>query len=146
MRAVVQRVSEAKVSINCEITGKIQAGILVLLAFTISDTLKEIEWMANKLVNLRIFSDEQQKMNRSLLDINGGILLVSNFTLYGNAQRGFRPSFTDAAPADIAEKMYNQMVEFMKLKYPIKIETGIFGAMMKVELVNDGPVTIIIES
>jgi D-aminoacyl-tRNA deacylase len=146
MRAIVQRVSEAKVIVDEKMTGQIDNGLLVLIAVTEADTIKEIEWMANKLVNLRIFNDDQQKMNKSVIDVGGGILLVSNFTLYGNVQRGFRPSFIEAAPAAIAEKLYNQMVEFMKNKYPIKIETGIFGAMMAVELINDGPVTIIIDT
>jgi D-tyrosyl-tRNA(Tyr) deacylase len=145
MRAIVQRVSKAKVTVDNVITGKIQKGLLVLLAISQTDTFKEIEWMANKLVNLRIFSDEQQKMNKSVLDNEGAILIVSNFTLYGSVERGFRPSFTGSAPAEFAEKMYDEMVKYMREIYPVRIETGIFGAMMDVELINDGPVTLIID-
>lgn len=145
MRVVIQRVSKAEVKTGEEICGKIDAGLLVLLAVRESDNDEIMHWMANKIVNLRIFQDEDGRMNRSVLDINGGILLISNFTLYGDAKKGFRPSFGKAAPPEIAAPLYHKMIEYMKEKYTVKIESGIFGAMMDIEFVNSGPVTIIIE-
>tara|TARA_B100000614_G_C14385401_1_gene427361 strand:+ start:54 stop:491 length:438 start_codon:yes stop_codon:yes gene_type:complete len=144
MKAVVQRVKHAKVEIDGRIAGKIDHGILVLLGIIDGDKEK-IEWMAKKLVNLRIFPDSEGKMNRSVSDEGGGILIVSNFTLYGDVQKGTRPSFGRAAHPDISEPIYDEMIKYMRENFDVNIETGEFGAMMEVSLVNDGPVTIIIE-
>lgn len=145
MKVVVQRVKKASVKINGQIKGEISAGLLVFVAFKEDDGIEQIKWFANKLANLRIFNDEEGKMNKSALDVNGEMLIISNFTLYGDVQRGFRPSFTDSAPANIAEPLYDEFVKYLKENYPLKIEDGVFGAMMDIELINDGPVTIIIE-
>ena len=145
MRAVVQRVLRASVKVNGEVTGEIDSGLLVLTGFAATDTIDEIKWFSNKLVNLRVFNDENQKMNKSVIDINGSLLIVSNFTVYGDAARGFRPSYSHAAAADYADKLYSTFIEYLRSNFAVKIETGIFQAMMAVELVNDGPVTIILE-
>jgi len=145
MKVVVQKVSCASVKIDGKITGEIGEGLLVLVGFSEGDNREAIKWMCNKLVNLRIFPDEEHKMNKSVVDCNGGILLVSNFTLYGDAQKGFRPSFSKAAILTQAEPFYDFMLEYLKNNYKLKIESGRFGAMMDVELINNGPVTIIIE-
>jgi D-tyrosyl-tRNA(Tyr) deacylase len=145
MRAVVQRVKQAKCTIEGKVAGEIGNGMVVLLAITHSDSHDTIKWMCNKLVNLRIFPDEENKMNKSIIDAGGGILLVSNFTLYGDTQKGFRPSFIQSAPPEIAIPVYNEMVDYLKSNYHINIATGEFGAMMDIELINDGPVTIIVE-
>lgn len=145
MRAVVQRVSRAKVTIEGKVEGEIQKGLLVLIAISNSDNTGTMKWMCSKLVNLRIFPDSEGKMNLSLSDTGGGLLLISNFTLYGNVQRGFRPSFTESAHPTISEPLYLEMVSYLKENYPLQIESGIFGAMMDIELVNDGPVTVIID-
>ena len=145
MKSVVQRVSKANVKINGKVVGEIGKGIVVFLAVSKEDNDDTIKWMVNKLINLRIFSDENDKMNRSILDIGGEILLISNFTLYGDAKRGYRPSFTESAPPEISEPIYNKIIQLMRSNYPINIQTGEFGAMMDVELINDGPVTIIID-
>lgn len=144
MRAVIQRVSEAQVSVNDKIKGQIEHGILILLGIGENDNSKLIDWMANKIINLRIFNDEEGKMNNSVLDVNGGILLISNFTLYGDAMKGFRPSFVKAAKPHISEPLYEEMIEKLN-ESGLKIQTGIFGAMMDVKLINSGPVTIQIE-
>lgn len=144
MKAIVQRVSKASVKVNDKITGEISNGIMVLLGITYNDDNKVIDWIVNKLINLRIFPDDEGKLNRSVIDIKGGVLLVSNFTLYGDTKKGFRPSFGYAATPDISEPIYNIVVEKLK-ESGLLIQTGIFGAMMDVELINDGPVTIIIE-
>lgn len=145
MKAVVQRVKSAKVTIDGKINGQIQKGLLVLLGITHSDDSKTIDWMCNKLLNLRIFNDDNDKMNLSVSDIEGGILVISNFTLYADARKGFRPSYTDAAPPEVSEPIYNQFMLALKNSTNLSIQEGIFGAMMDVELINDGPVTIIIE-
>ena len=145
MKAVIQRVSRAKVDIEGKTVGSINAGLLVLVAICENDGIKEIEWMSNKIVNLRVFPDDEDKMNRSVVDINGGILLISNFTVYGDVKKGFRPNFMKSASAEISEPLYNRMLDYMRSKYSIPVEAGEFGAMMNIELVNDGPVTIIIE-
>lgn len=145
MRVLLQRVKQASVTVNGVITGQIAHGILVFVGIAANDTVHEIEWMSHKITNLRIFSDEDGKMNRSVSDVQGGILLVSQFTLYGDAQKGLRPSYINAAPPEIAEPLYNQMLEHLRDKSGLRVEAGIFAAMMDVELINDGPVTIWLE-
>ena len=146
MRAVIQRVKEARVSVDNRVVGQIGKGILVLLGVGKSDSQNDLIWTADKIVNLRIFEDENGKMNLSLLDIRGELLVVSQFTLYGDARKGRRPSFTDAAPPEKGKEMYEEFVRYLKDKYDIKVETGEFGAMMYVHLVNWGPVTILLDS
>ncbi len=147
MKAVVQRVKSAKVSVENNVVGQIEAGILVFIGISSEDTTKTTEWMANKLANLRIFNDENDKMNLSVSDISGGILLISNFTLYGDAKKGFRPNYLAAAPPDFSKPYFENFVKYMQTNYSqnINIQQGIFGASMEVDLVNDGPVTLIIE-
>ena len=145
MRAIIQRVKRAKVTVDSVISGEIGKGLMVLLGITHGDTLEQVEWIAHKIANLRIFSDAEGKMNLSVKDIEGKVLVVSNFTLYGDAKKGFRPSYIDAARPEIAEPLYNAVCEELRSKHAITVSTGRFGAMMDVELVNDGPVTISIE-
>jgi len=145
MRAVVQRVLNANVKVDGEITGEIQKGILVFLGVTHDDQNADYEWISEKVANLRIFEDENEKMNYSLKDVNGEILLISQFTLYGDARKGRRPSYTGAAAPDYAEKKYEECGKYLE-KMGIKVAYGIFGADMKVDLVNDGPVTILLDS
>lgn len=145
MRAVVQRVSRAKVTVDGEVTGEIGNGILLLLGVAASDETTDADYLLEKTLNLRIFEDESGKMNLSLLDINGGMLVVSQFTLYGDTRRGRRPSFIAAAPPEKANELYEYFVAQSR-KQINKVETGRFQAMMDVELVNDGPVTILIDS
>lgn len=145
MRAVIQRVKHASVKIDNEIIGKIDKGYLILLGICHEDTKKELEWLAKKIKDLRIFEDEDERMNLSLEDVNGEVLVVSQFTLYANCIKGRRPSFIKAARPDLAEKLYLDFVDIFK-SFGIKTETGSFGADMKVELLNDGPVTIIIDT
>ena len=144
MRAVVQRVTEARVDVAGEIVGKIGAGLLVLLGVGFDDTPADAQYLVDKITNLRIFDDDEGKMNRSLLETHGSMLVVSQFTLYGDVRRGRRPSYSDAAEPDKANHLYQ---EFIKRVSPvIHVETGVFQAMMKVSLVNDGPVTILLDS
>ncbi len=145
MRAIVQRVSKAAVRIDTRTCGEIGKGIVVFLGVRNTDNEDTIKWMANKLVNLRIFPDEDEKMNLSVDDVKGGILIVSNFTLYGDARKGFRPSYAEAADPEIAEPVYERFVAYLKHNTDLEIKTGIFGAMMSVDLTNDGPVTLLIE-
>jgi D-tyrosyl-tRNA(Tyr) deacylase len=145
MKIVVQRVSSSSVEVNGNITGSINQGVMLLIGIHESDTKETIEWCCNKVVNLRIFEDDEGKMNRSVADIDGGILLVPQFTLYGDASKGTRPSFINAASPGIAEPLFDQMVDLFKEMYSGPVETGVFGAMMNVSLVNDGPVTILLE-
>ena len=144
MRFLVQRVKEASVEVNQQLVGKIQKGYLVLIGITHTDTEKEADFLVNKLINLRIFTDENDKMNLNLKQVNGEILLVSQFTLYGNASHGNRPDFIEAARPEYAKKMYEYIIEKVK-ENGINTQTGIFGADMKVHLINDGPVTIMLE-
>jgi D-tyrosyl-tRNA(Tyr) deacylase len=145
MRAVIQRVSRAKVTVDSEITGEIGAGILVLLGVSRDDTEKEALFLLEKTLNLRIFEDADGKMNLSLLDIKGELLVVSQFTLYGDARKGRRPSFIEAAAPDEANRLYEFFVAEAR-KQIERVGTGRFQAMMDVELVNDGPVTILLDS
>ena len=146
MRAVVQRVKEAEVKIDGNTQGKIDKGFLVLLGITHEDTEKDVEWLANKIKGLRVFEDEDGKMNLGLDDIKGEILIVSQFTLYGNCLKGKRPSFVKAARPEIAIPLYEKFIETFKSFDLNKVETGIFGADMKVSLINDGPVTLVIDT
>jgi D-tyrosyl-tRNA(Tyr) deacylase len=145
MRAVVQRVSRASVRVAAAVTGEIGRGLLVLLGVKGNDSEKEADYLAEKIANLRIFPDERDKMNLSVLDISGAILVVSQFTLYGDCRKGRRPSYNDAAPPELAERLYEYLVGRLK-KCSLKVATGRFQAMMAVELVNDGPVTILLDS
>ncbi|MGD9628161.1 MAG: D-aminoacyl-tRNA deacylase [Pyrinomonadaceae bacterium] len=145
MRAVVQRVSRARVTVGGEITGEIGKGLLVLLGVSIRDTEKDALYLVDKTLNLRIFEDAEDKMNLSLLDIKGQLLVVSQFTLFGDATRGRRPSFIDAAPPERANHLYEAFVAEAGRQID-GVQTGRFQAMMDVELVNDGPVTILLDS
>jgi D-aminoacyl-tRNA deacylase len=146
MIAVIQRVSEASVTIENEINGQISNGFLVLLGITNSDSDEDLEWISKKIVGLRIFSDSEGKMNLDLAAINGNILLISQFTLHASTKKGNRPSFIEAARPEIAIPLYEKTIEMLSKELGKKIETGIFGADMKVSLTNDGPVTIIVDS
>ena len=146
MRVLVQLVKESSVKVNGVIKGEIENGFLVLIGITHNDTESDANWMLDKLVKLRVFKDENGNMNKSLLDTNGAVLLVSQFTLYASTKKGNRPSFLNAAPPKIAEKLYDYSIDYLKNKYKIQVETGVFGAMMDVGLINDGPVTITIDS
>lgn len=145
MRVVVQKVSKAEVRIDGKVNGAIGRGICVFAAVKESDSKEVMTWMAKKLINLRIFPDSDGKMNLSVTDVRGGILVISNFTLYGDARKGSRPSYIDSAPPAIALAIYDQFIEILRNSTDLQIETGVFGAMMDVELVNDGPVTLIID-
>ncbi len=145
MRGVVQRVSSARVSVAGEVTGEIGKGILLLLGVASNDTEEDARYLVDKVLNLRIFEDAEGKMNLSLLDISGGLLVVSQFTLYGDTRRGRRPSFINAAPPEQANRLYEYFVTESR-KQLDHVATGRFQAMMDVELVNDGPVTILIDS
>lgn len=145
MRTVVQRVSSASVTVDGNVIGKINKGFLVLLGIKSTDTKQDVDYMVKKVINLRIFRDENDKMNLSLKDVNGELLIVSQFTLYGDASGGNRPSFIEAAKPDIAIPLYEYFISECKKQISV-VQTGEFGADMKVELLNDGPVTIIMES
>jgi len=145
MRAVVQRVRHASVTVDREIVGEIGIGLVVLLGIARDDTEKDAEYLVEKIAALRIFDDESGRMNRSVTDVHGGVLIVSQFTLYGDARRGLRPSWIDAAPPDIAEPLYEYFVQQARMLIA-QVATGSFRAMMQVELVNDGPVTILLDS
>jgi D-aminoacyl-tRNA deacylase len=145
MRAVLQRVSRAAVVIDGETVGAIERGLLVLLGVAPADTLAEAQWLAEKAAGLRIFRDEAGKMNLSVADIGGGVLVVSQFTLYGDCRKGRRPSFLDAAPPEVAVPLYEAFVNALRA-LGLPVATGRFGAMMQVELINDGPVTLILDT
>jgi D-tyrosyl-tRNA(Tyr) deacylase len=145
MRALLQRVTEARVTVDGRVTGEIGAGLLVLLGVSKLDTEADAEFVAQKVLNLRIFEDQNGKMNRSLLDTGGAMLVVSQFTLYSDCRKGRRPSFDDAAPAEQARALYEHFVAVAR-RSTLRVETGIFQAHMVVSLVNDGPVTLIVET
>jgi D-tyrosyl-tRNA(Tyr) deacylase len=145
MIAVVQRVKQSEVTVAGESTGRIDQGLMVLLGVGHNDQKKNAQYLAEKIVHLRIFEDDAGKMNRSLMDINGQMLVVSQFTLLGDCRKGRRPSFINAAPPDMAKELYLYFVECVK-KFEIETQTGVFGAMMDVSLINHGPVTMILES
>jgi D-tyrosyl-tRNA(Tyr) deacylase len=146
MRAVIQRVTRAGCMVDDQLTGEIGEGLLVLLGIEDSDQQEDVEWLAAKIVNMRIFGDEQGLMNRSLTDIGGNILLISQFTLYAATKKGNRPGFTRAARPDKAVPLYESMIRQLGLLLNRSVQTGIFGADMKISLLNDGPVTIIIDT
>ncbi len=145
MRAVVQRVTRGKVTVDGEVTGEIEHGLVVLLGIARDDTKEDADYLAPKIIALRIFDDAEGKMNVSVKDIDGGLLVVSQFTLYGDVRRGLRPSWSDAAAPEFAEPLYDYFVESSR-KLLGRVETGSFRKMMQVELVNDGPVTILLDS
>ena len=145
MRAVVQRVLQAEVKVNNQQVGKIDTGLLVYLSVGKEDTLRDAEFMAEKLVNLRIFSDEAGKMNRSVLDVGGAILLVSNFTLHGDCRKGRRPGFDAAAEPAVAQQLYEKVIALV-VEQGIPVEKGTFGEYMHVSSINDGPVTFLLDS
>ncbi|PKP10882.1 MAG: D-tyrosyl-tRNA(Tyr) deacylase [Bacteroidetes bacterium HGW-Bacteroidetes-4] len=146
MRIVLQRVSEASVSINNQTISKVGSGILLLLGIEEIDKLEDVEWLVKKVVNLRIFDDENGVMNRSLLETGGEILVVSQFTLHASTKKGNRPSYIKAARPETAIPLYQKFIEILQTQLSTKVQTGEFGAMMQVQLTNDGPVTIIIDS
>lgn len=146
MRVVIQRVSGASVTVEGAVTGKIEHGLLVLAGFEDADTHEDLAWISNKIVNLRIFNDENGVMNKSLLDTEGAILLVSQFTLHASTKKGNRPSYIKASRPDVAIPLYEALIKQLSNDLSKPVETGVFGADMKVALLNDGPVTIIIDS
>lgn len=145
MRCVVQRVSEASVTIDGEVRGRIGRGFVLLVGIHATDTRTQVEWMVRKCAQLRVFEDDEGKMNRSITDIGGSFLVISQFTLYGDARKGNRPSFIEAARPETAVPLYQAFIEDLRRESGLIVETGEFGADMKVALVNDGPVTILLE-
>ena len=146
MRVVVQRVSQSNVKVSDDVIGEINEGLMVLVSFVDDDNNTDLEWMTKKIVNLRIFNDDEGKMNRSVQDVVGDILLISQFTLHGSTKKGNRPSFIKAAKPDFANVMYEKFIKILEQCLGKEIQTGEFGGDMKVSLVNDGPTTIIIDS
>ena len=146
MRAVIQRVSQSNVKVSGEVIGEIKGGLMVLVSFVDEDKDTDLEWMTKKIVNLRIFNDDEGKMNRSVQDVGGDILLISQFTLHGSTKKGNRPSFIKAAKPDFANVMYMKFIKILEQSLGKGIQTGEFGGDMKVSLINDGPTTIIIDS
>ena len=144
MRVVLQRVSRAAVRVDGKTVGAIGRGFVVLAGFAPGDSEVALAWMAEKIAGLRVFTDREGRMNLPLADVGGAVLVISQFTLYGDAAKGRRPSFTDAAPPEIAEGLYRRFVELLRQRH-VPVETGTFGAVMEVELVNEGPVTLVIE-
>ena len=146
MRVVVQRVSQSNVKVSGELIGEIKEGLMVLVSFVDEDNDTDLGWMTKKIINLRIFNDDEGKMNRSVQDVGGDILLISQFTLHGSTKKGNRPSFIKAAKPDFANVMYERFIKVLEQSLGKEIQTGEFGGDMKVSLVNDGPTTIIIDS
>jgi D-aminoacyl-tRNA deacylase len=145
VRVVLQRSKEAKVAVDGEIVGAIEKGFVLLVGITHSDTLEEAKYLADKIIHLRVFEDENGKMNHSILDREGAVLSISQFTLYGDTRKGRRPNFMDAAKPEQAKVLYDQFNTLLR-SHGLTVETGIFGAMMDVQLINDGPVTLILDS
>ena len=146
MRVVIQRVSQSKVKVSGEVIGEIKEGLMVLVSFVDEDNDTDLGWMTKKIINLRIFNDDEGKMNRSVQDVGGDILLISQFTLHGSTKKGNRPSFIKAAKPDFANVMYMKFIKILEKSLGKGIQTGEFGGDMKVSLINDGPTTIIIDS
>ena len=146
MRVVVQRVSQSNVKVSGEVIGEIKEGLMVLVSFVDEDNDTDLGWMTKKIINLRIFNDDEGKMNRSVQDVGGDILLISQFTLHGSTKKGNRPSFIKAAKPDFANVMYERFIKVLEQTLGKEIQTGEFGGDMKVSLINDGPTTIIIDS
>ena len=146
MRVVVQRVSQSNVKVSGEVIGEIKGGLMVLVSFVDEDNDTDLGWMTKKIINLRIFNDDEGKMNRSVQDVGGDILLISQFTLHGSTKKGNRPSFIKAAKPDFANVMYERFIKVLEQSLGKEIQTGEFGGDMKVSLINDGPTTIIIDS
>ncbi len=146
MRCLIQRVSEAKVMAESNTIGQIKNGLLIFVGISNDDTDEDIRWIASKIIQMRIFSDDNGKMNKSITDVNGDVLIVSQFTLFASTKKGNRPSFTNSAPADFAEMMYKKFITECENLLQKKAESGVFAADMKVSLINDGPVTIWIDS
>ncbi len=142
---MLQRVARASVTVDGSVVGRVGPGLLLLAGFTRGDSADALRWMANKVLGLRVFNDPQGRMNLSLQDVSGDVLVVSQFTLYGDTRKGRRPSFIRAAGPDVAVPLYEDFVALLREKAPGRVETGVFGAMMDVELVNDGPVTLVLE-
>lgn len=146
MRAVLQRVTQASCTVDGEVTGAIDTGFLVLLGIEEADALEDLDWLAQKIVGMRVFGDENGMMNKALADVGGDILLISQFTLFASTKKGNRPGFTRAARPDVAIPLYEKMIEKLSALLGKKVKTGIFGADMKIALLNDGPVTILIDT
>lgn len=146
MRAVLQRVTQASCTVDGEITGAIDGGFLVLLGVEDADQVEDLEWLAQKIIGMRVFGDENGMMNKALADVGGDILLISQFTLFASTKKGNRPGFTRAARPDVAIPLYEKMIEKLSALLGKKVKTGIFGADMKIALLNDGPVTILIDT
>jgi len=146
MRAVLQRVTQASCTVDGEITGAIEGGFLVLLGIEDADQLEDLEWLAQKIIGMRVFGDENGMMNKALAEVSGDILLISQFTLFASTKKGNRPGFTRAARADVAVPLYEKMIEKLSALLGKKVKTGIFGADMKIALLNDGPVTILMDT
>ncbi len=146
MKMVIQRVSEASVAVEGEVTGRIKSGLLVFVGMEDADTQEDIIWLSGKIINMRIFNDQNGVMNKSLVDISGDLLLVSQFTLHASTKKGNRPSYSKASKPAIAIPLYQKLITELETQLDKKIQTGIFGADMRVRLLNDGPVTIIIDS
>ena len=146
MKAVIQRVNHASVQVEGETISKIKNGLLVLLGITQTDNLEDSKWLCNKIINLRIFNDEHDVMNKSLADVQGDVIIVSQFTLMASTKKGHRPSYIKAANAEIAVPLYEQFIEEFETRFGKKVGTGVFGANMKIDLQNDGPVTIILNT
>ncbi|HSH46228.1 MAG TPA: D-aminoacyl-tRNA deacylase [Longimicrobiales bacterium] len=145
MRVVLQRVSRAEVRIDGAVAGRIGTGHVLLVGIAPGDEPSDLEWMADKVVGLRLFPDDEGRMNRGLEDVDGELLVISQFTLYGDARKGRRPSFVGAAAPEVAEPLYRTFLDLLEARIPGRVESGEFGAMMEVDLVNDGPVTLILE-
>lgn len=146
MRALIQRVSHATVEVNESVVGKIDQGLLVLVGFEKEESTEELEWMVNKLIHLRVFEDEDEKMNFSVQDIKGELMIVSQFTLHAQTKKGHRPSYNKAAPPNEAEEWYKKFINMCQQKMETNVKTGVFGAHMQIHLNNDGPVTIMIDT